>query len=81
MSLLISLGKAENPLMSLDILAIAIATTVQLPGLVFLAWYLSRMLREISAEVTQITAAVTFNILQGRRIEDVLRKMRESPAW
>jgi len=61
-----------------DILAIAIATTVQLLGLVVLGWYLSRMLREISAEVTQITAAVTFNVLQGRRIEEVLREMRES---
>ena len=76
-----NMGKADNPLISSDILAIAIATTVQLPSLVFLAWYLSRMLREITAEVTQITAAVTFNILQGRRIEDVLREMRESLAW
>jgi len=81
MSLVMNMGKADNPLISSDILAIAIATTVQLPSLVFLAWYLSRMLREITAEVTQITAAVTFNILQGRRIEDVLREMRESPAW
>ena len=64
--------------MSPDILAIAIATTVQLLGLVVLGWYLSRMLREISAEVTQITAAVTFNVLQGRRIDEVLREMRES---
>jgi hypothetical protein len=76
----ISMGKAENPLVSPDILAIAIATTVQLLGLVFLGWYLSRMLREISAEVTQITAAVTFNVLQGRRIEEVLREMRELQA-
>jgi hypothetical protein len=64
MSLVISMGKTENPLMSSDILAIAIATMVQLLGLVFLGRYLSRMLREISAEVTQITAAVTVNVLQ-----------------
>ncbi len=66
--------------MSPDIFAIVVATTIQLLGLVFLGWYLSRMLREISAEVTQIAAAVTFNVLQGRRLEDVLREMRESPA-
>ncbi len=63
--------KRENLLMSPDILAIVIATTIQLLGLVFLGWYLSRMLR-------QITAEVTFNVLQGRRIEVVLREMRES---
>jgi hypothetical protein len=57
--------------MSPDILAIAISTTIQLFGLIILGWYLSRMLR-------QITAEVTFNILQGRRIEEVLREMRES---
>jgi len=74
------MGKAENPLMSPDILAIAIVTTIQLLGLVFLGWYLSRMHHEISAEVTQITAVVTFNVLQGRRIEEVSREMRESPA-
>ncbi len=67
--------KRENLLMSPDILAIVIATTIQLLGLVFLGWYLSRMLR-------QITAEVTFNVLQGRRIEVVesLREMGESPA-
>ena len=57
--------------MSPDILAIVIATTIQLLGLIILGWYLSRMLR-------QITAEVTFNVLQGRRIEDALREMRES---
>jgi hypothetical protein len=57
--------------MSPDILAIAISTTIQLFGLIILGWYLSRMLR-------QITAEVTFNIFQGRRIEEVLREMRES---
>jgi hypothetical protein len=57
--------------MSPDILAIVIATTIQLCGLIILGWYLSRMLR-------QITAKVTFNVLQGRRIEDALREMRES---
>lgn len=57
--------------MSPDILAIVVATTIQLLGLILLGWYLSRMLR-------QITAEVTFNVLQGRRIEEVLREMRES---
>ena len=68
--------------MSPDILAIAIATTVQVLvsviGLSLLGWKLSQTLREIHTEVTQITAAVTFNVLQGRRIEEVLREMRES---
>jgi hypothetical protein len=66
--------------MSPDILAIVVATTIQLLGLILLGWYLSRMLR-------QITAEVTFNVLQGRRIEEVLgeiceplREIRESPA-
>jgi hypothetical protein len=80
MNLVISMRKAEDPLMSPDILTIAIAITVQPLGLVFLGWYLSRMLRESSAEVTQITAAVTFNALRGRRIEEILREMGESPA-
>jgi hypothetical protein len=67
----ISTSKGENPAMSADILAIVTATTVQLLGLLLLGWYLSRMLR-------QITAEVTYNVLQGRRIEEVLRDMRES---
>jgi hypothetical protein len=68
--------------MSPDILAIVIATTVQILvaviGLSLLGWKLSQTLREIHIEVTQITAAVTFNVLQGRRVEEVLREMRES---
>jgi ribosomal protein L12E/L44/L45/RPP1/RPP2 len=63
--------------MSPDILAIVIATTVQLLSLIFLAWDLSRMLRKIGSEVTQVIAAITFNVLQGRRIEEVLREIRE----
>jgi hypothetical protein len=58
-------------IVSPDVLAIIVATTVQLLGLSLLGWYLSRMLR-------QITAEVTFNVLQGRRVEEVLRDMRES---
>jgi hypothetical protein len=61
--------------MSPDILAIVIATTIQVlvsvTGFVLLGWKLSQTLR-------QITAEVTFNVLQGRRIEEVLREMRES---
>jgi hypothetical protein len=61
--------------MSPDILAIVIATTIQVlvavTGFVLLGWKLSQTLR-------QITAEVTFNVLQGRRIEDALREMRES---
>ncbi len=62
--------------MSPDILAIVIATTIQVlvsvTGFFLLGWKLSQMLR-------QITAEVTFNVLQGRRIEEVLREMRDSP--
>jgi hypothetical protein len=36
------------------------------------------MLREISDEVTQVTAAVTLNVLQLRLIEAVSDEMRES---
>jgi hypothetical protein len=74
--------KSKNWIMSPDILAIIIATTVQVLvsviGLSLLGWKLSQTLREIHEGVTQITAAVTFNVLQGRRIEEVLREMRES---
>ena len=62
--------------MSPDILAIVIATTIQVLvsviGFVLLGWKLSQTLH-------QITAEVTFNVLQGRRIEEVLHEMRESP--
>jgi hypothetical protein len=79
MNLVISMGKAENPLISPDILANAMhngsISRPSLPG-----FDLSRMLRESIAEVTQATAAVTFNALRGRRIEEVLREMGESPA-
>ena len=64
-------------MMSPDILAIAIAIAIQLFELIILGWYLSRRLRQIIAEVT-------FNMLQGRRIEDALRESlcepRKSPA-
>ena len=80
MSVVINTKNAENLLMSLDILAIIIATTVQalvsVIGLSLLGWKLSQTLREIHMEVTQITATVTFNVLQGRRIEEVLRDAR-----
>ena len=67
--------------MAEPILAISIATVqvlVSVIGLSLLGWNLSQMLREIHTEVGQITAAVTFDVLQGRRIEEVLREMRES---
>ena len=41
-------------------------------------WKLSQTLREIHEGVTQITATVSYNVLQGRRVEDILREMRES---
>lgn len=53
------------------VIAILIGTTVQVVVAVTGYWKLSQMLR-------QITAEVTYNVLQGRRIEDVLRDMRES---
>jgi hypothetical protein len=69
------MGKAKISVMSPDILAIVIATTIQVlvsvTGFVLLGWKLSQTLR-------QITAEVTFNVLQGRRIEEALSEMRES---
>jgi hypothetical protein len=64
--------------MSPDILAIVIATTIQVVVAVTGNWKLSQTLREIHKEVTQITAAVSYYVLQGRRVEDILREMRES---
>jgi hypothetical protein len=59
---------------SSDILAIVIATTIHVlvwvTGFVLLGWKPSQTLREITAEVT-------FNMLQGSPIEDALREMRE----
>jgi hypothetical protein len=65
----------ENTVTSPDILAIVIASTIQVlvsvTGFVLRGWKLGQTLR-------QITAEVTFNVLQGRRIDEVLGEKRES---
>lgn len=60
--------------MSPESIMIGIFGIVQIAGLVILAW----MLRQNAADLKQITAAVTVNVLQGRRIEQVLREMGET---
>jgi len=46
---------------------------VSVTGLVLLGWKLG----QLGQILHQITAAVTYNVLQGRRIEEVLREMRD----
>ncbi len=47
--------------------AIVMSAAIQIAGLIILG-----------RDLKQITAAVSINVLQGRRIEEVLREMRES---
>ena len=54
--------------MSTEFIAIIIFGTFQLAGLLFLGG----MLRDISA-------STRIHVLQGRRIDDVLRELREAP--
>jgi hypothetical protein len=56
--------------MSPEIIAIMTVGVAQIAGLLILGVYLSRMLREISV-------STRIHVLQGRRIEDVLRELRE----
>ncbi len=70
-------------MMSPEFIVTVISAIVQLAGLVILGWMLRQNTvdqKQITAAVTQITAAVSVNVLQGRRIEQVLREMREPAA-
>lgn len=59
--------------MTPELLAILITATIQIAIAVVGFAYISRILR-------QITASVSFHVLQGRRIEEVLRDMSHPPA-
>lgn len=59
--------------MSLQFITVVIVVVfggVEVAGVVFLGIYLSRMLNEIST-------ATRIYVLQGRRIEDVLRELQQ----
>ena len=58
--------------MSPDLLAISIATTVQLAA--WSSWLGTLVERAASLVFKQITATVTFNLLQACRTEEVLRR-------
>jgi hypothetical protein len=53
-----------------EFIAVIIFDVVELAGLLFLGVYLSRMLNEISV-------STRIHVLQGRRIEDVLRELHQ----
>lgn len=57
--------------MSTELLAILVTSTIQMAGLVILGTMLLRMGRKVDAD-----GAVLF--LQGRRVEEVIREMRET---
>ena len=68
-------AKYKNEFMSTELLAILIATTVQLAiavtGFVILGIMLHRMGEKMDADDTAL-------FLQGRRVEEVIREMRET---
>ncbi len=57
--------------MSTELLAILIASTIQIAGLVILGTMLLRMGQKIDADDAAF-------FLQGRRVEEVIREMRET---
>ncbi len=55
--------------------AILITAAIQIAGLataVWMAWQNGRQLGQANAELSQLIAAVSVDVLQGRRIEEVL---------
>jgi cell division protein YceG involved in septum cleavage len=54
----------------ITVIIVVVFTVVEVAGVVFLGIYLSRMLNEIST-------ATRIHVLQGRRIEDVLRELQQ----
>ncbi len=61
--------------MSPEFIAIIIFGTVQRAGLLVLGW----ILRDVSQIMRDISVSTRIHVLQGRRIEDVLRELREVP--
>lgn len=61
--------------MSPEFIAIIVFGTIQLAGLLILGL----ILREVSGETREISVSTMIHVLQGRRIEDVLRELCESP--
>jgi hypothetical protein len=57
--------------MSTELLAILIASTIQIAGLVILGTMLLRMGQKMDADDAAL-------FLQGRRVEEVIREMRET---
>jgi hypothetical protein len=57
--------------MSTELLAILIASTIQIAGLVILGTMLLRMGHKMGADDAGL-------FLQGRRVEEILREMRET---
>jgi hypothetical protein len=58
------------PLEFITVIIVVVFGVVEVAGVVFLGIYLSRMLNEIST-------ATRIHVLQGRRIEDVLRELQQ----
>jgi hypothetical protein len=63
-------GQTENNITTPDIIAITIATVLQIAGLGFIAYQVRKMSDKMIAD-----DASTF--LQGRQIQEILREMRE----
>jgi cell division protein YceG involved in septum cleavage len=57
----------------ITVIVVVVFGVVEVAGVVFLGIYLSRMLNEIST-------ATRIHVLEGRRIEDVLRELQQ-PLW
>jgi hypothetical protein len=58
------------PLEFITVMIVVVFGVVEVAGAVFLGIYLSRMLNEIST-------ATRIHVLQGRRIEDVVRDLQQ----
>jgi hypothetical protein len=54
----------------ITVIVVVVFGVVEVAGVVFLGIYLSRMLNEIST-------ATRIHVLEGRRIEDVLRELQQ----
>ena len=61
--------------MSPEFIAIIVFGGLHLIGLLILGW----MLRDVSRMTRDVTVSTRIHVLQGRRIEDVLRELSERP--
>ena len=71
MGLALPYAKYKNVFMTPELLAILITSTIQIAGLVILGTMLLRMGRKMDADDAAL-------FLQGRRVEEVIREMRET---